>query len=187
MVWGAEKGLLRGIILCFTLLSLGVFMGIWFSEMVLKSAEMPSSLSPFSSFSSLSSLSLDNLGRSAEVVSPFDHVSDDKIKVYSDKVIIELDDPSWASFTDTNSMDPVLDSGANSIEIKPTSESDIKVGDIISFKTAYSSGIIIHRVAEIGYDENGIFYLTKGDNNPTVDPGKRRFEDVVGIVVGVIY
>ncbi|MCX6707645.1 MAG: signal peptidase I, partial [Candidatus Woesearchaeota archaeon] len=120
-------------------------------------------------------------------VSPYDHVPEDNIKVYSDKVVIALSDPSWASFTDTNSMDPVLDTGANSIEIKPANPKDVHVGDIISFKTVYSSGIVIHRVSEIGEDETGTFYLTKGDNNPTADPGKRRFEDIVGIVVGVIY
>lgn len=190
MVWGAEKSRLKGIMLCFTLLSLGIAIGIFLSGIGLKPTEMPSSLSSLSSLkslSSLSSLSLDSISRSAEVTSPSDHVTEDRIKVYSDKVVIELDDPSWASFTDTNSMDPVLDSGANSIEIKPSNPDDVRVGDIISFRTVYSSGIVIHRVAEVGEDENGAFYITKGDNNPAADPGKRRFEDIAGVVVGVIY
>lgn len=44
----------------------------------------------------------------------------------------------------------------------------------------------MHRVVEIGEDEQGWFAITKGDNNEEVDPGKRRFQDIKRITVGVI-
>jgi hypothetical protein len=122
---------------------------------------------------------------SAEITSPWDHISEKQIRVYDDRVVLDVDDPIWSSFTDTNSMDPLLDAGANGIEIKPQFEDDIHVGDVISYKT--ENGIIVHRVIEISYDEEGIYYVVKGDNNPTADKDKVRFADVQGILIAVVY
>lgn len=122
---------------------------------------------------------------SSEIMSPNDHISEEQIKVYDDRVVLDVDDPVWSSFTDTNSMDPLLDAGANGIEIKPQSPNDIHVGDVISYKSG--NGVVIHRVIEIGSDEEGIFYVVKGDNNPIPDKEKVRFEDVQGILVAVVY
>ncbi|MFO8016043.1 MAG: signal peptidase I [Candidatus Woesearchaeota archaeon] len=127
------------------------------------------------------------LGFSPELASPSDHIPEKSIHVLDDKVILDVQDARWASFTDTNSMDPFIDKGANSIEIEPESEDDISVGDVISFTTEYDRGIIIHRVISKGKDDKGTYYITKGDNSPSRDPGKRRIEDVKGVVVGVIY
>jgi len=123
---------------------------------------------------------------SAEIMSPQDHISEDQIKVYDDRVILEIDDPIWSSFTDSNSMDPLLDIGANGIEIKPDSEDDIHIGDVISYHSI-NGGIVIHRVIEINRDEEGIYYVVKGDNNPITDNEKIRFKDIQGILVAVVY
>ncbi len=120
-----------------------------------------------------------------EVSSPNDWVKESQISVYSDRIILNIKDATWASFTDTNSMDPVLDAGANALEILPKSANDINVGDIISYQS--SQGVIIHRVIEKGSDKEGIYYIVKGDNNSAQDPGKVRFKDVKGVVVAVIY
>lgn len=127
------------------------------------------------------------LGVSPELSSPSDHIPEESIHVLQDKVVLDIKDAQWASFTDTNSMDPFIDTGANSIEIKPKSRDEIRMGDVISFKADFDDGIIIHRVVGIGKDEQGAYYITKGDNNPLADPGKVRFEDINGIVVGVVY
>lgn len=122
-----------------------------------------------------------------DVSSPADHLSESEIEVYSDRVILNIKNPQWARFTDTNSMDPVIDQGANAIEVIPQSPDDISVGDIISYENAISAGTIIHRVREIGYDDKGWFAITKGDNNPSPDPLKVRFEDVRRLVVAIVY
>ncbi len=122
---------------------------------------------------------------SAEIMSPNDHITEEQIRVYDDRVILDVDDPVWSSFTDTNSMDPLLDSGANGIEIKPQSEADIHIGDVISYKSG--KGVVIHRVIGIEKDEEGIYYIVKGDNNPIADKDKVRFSDVQGILVAVVY
>ncbi|MBU1111616.1 MAG: signal peptidase I [Nanoarchaeota archaeon] len=126
-----------------------------------------------------------NFWGGAEIASPSDWVSEDQIKVYDDTVILQLTGATWAKFTDTNSMDPFLDDGANAIEIMPDSAEDIQVGDIISYQT--DSGIIIHRVIEVGEDNDGIYYTVQGDNNSFADPVKVRYSDVVGVLVAIIY
>ncbi len=119
--------------------------------------------------------------------SPGDWIKEDQIKVYDNQIIIDLKDAEWASFTDTNSMDPVLDEKANAIEIIPKSADDIHVGDIISYKSDYADGTIIHRVIKIDSDEEGWYCIVKGDNNQSPDPGKIRFNQIKRILVAIIY
>ncbi|MBN1502501.1 hypothetical protein JW930_03075 [Candidatus Woesearchaeota archaeon] len=122
-----------------------------------------------------------------EKPSPYNWISEGDIHVYKDKVVIDISNAEWATFTDTNSMDPVLDFGANAIEIIPNSPQDIHVGDIVSYELSDSHGTIIHRVIETGFDEEGWYMRTRGDNNPRPDPSKIRFEQVRRIVVALIY
>lgn len=122
-----------------------------------------------------------------EKPSPFDWIKQDQITVYSDRVIIRLDNPEWAMYTDTNSMDPVIDSDSNTIQLIPSSEKNIHVGDIVAYESKYKPGIITHRVVEIGSDALGWYAKLKGDNNDSPDPGKIRFEQIRRVVVAVIY
>jgi len=124
---------------------------------------------------------------SPEINSPHDWVGQDNIHVYNDRVVIDIQDPDWATFTDTNSMDPIFDEVANTIEIKPQSPADIHVGDIIAYESALFDSIIIHRVVEINEDDEGWYARFKGDNNQYTDPEKVRFDQIKGIVVAIIY
>ncbi len=126
-----------------------------------------------------------SLERGIELASPGDWIKEDQIKVFSDQVILDLSGASWAKFTDTNSMDPFIDEGANAIEVKPQNPADISVGDVISY---YSGDrIIVHRVVEVSIDNSGYYYIVKGDNNRLKDNTKVRFEEIYGVVVAVIY
>ncbi len=84
-------------------------------------------------------------------------------------------------------MEPVIFKGANALEITPKSEDDIKVGDIVSYKSEYAEGNIIHRVVYKGQDEKGIYFVMKGDNLPTSDPGRVRFSQMQRVVIGLVY
>jgi len=126
-------------------------------------------------------------GLPKEKASPSNIISEDDIHVYSNKIVIEVDDPEWAKFTDTNSMDPVFDEGANALQIVPDTPEVISEGDIISFTIENEKGVIIHRVVEIGEDEEGWYAITKGDNNNYTDPGKVRFENIKKLLIGIIY
>lgn len=118
---------------------------------------------------------------------PADRITEDQIKVYDDKVVIEIQHAKWAGFTDTNSMDPLLDEDSNAIQIIPQSEDEIQIGDIISYESEYLGGTLIHRVIYIGEDENGKYFIAKGDNNPDPDPEKIRFSQIKRVLVGIIY
>ncbi|MEM4230476.1 MAG: signal peptidase I [Candidatus Pacearchaeota archaeon] len=124
------------------------------------------------------------LFHSASISIPTDRINESDIEIYPDKIVIKIENPSISEYADTNSMLPIIDKGANGIRIQPKSEEDIKVGDIISFDSEY--GLIVHRVVEIGEDEEGKYFITKGDNNLFSD-GKVRFEQVKYITVGIIY
>ena len=123
----------------------------------------------------------------SEVASPGNRVPEDQIIVTNDKVVLNIKDAEWASFTPTHSMDPVLDAGDHAIEVIPQSENNIQVGDIVAYKSDYADGTIIHRVVFKGQDEKGTYFVLKGDNNPTNDPGKVRFSQIKRVVVAIIY
>ncbi len=126
------------------------------------------------------------LSRSSERISPYDWISQNSIHVFNNQVILDINNPEWASFTDTNSMDPVIDDTAHAIEIVPKTSDDIHLGDIVSYK-ADSGDVIIHRVIGKGEDDQGPFFIFKGDNNPARDPGKIRWEQIQRVVVAIIY
>jgi signal peptidase I len=125
--------------------------------------------------------------RTDEVASPSSWITEDQIGVYSQRVILDIEDPQWAVFTDTHSMEPVISSRSYAIEVVPKSADQINVGDIISYKSEYADGIIIHRVIDKQIDSEGTYFILKGDNNPTQDPGKIRFSQVQRVVVAIIY
>ena len=124
---------------------------------------------------------------SKEKNSPYDWIKLDQINVYENEVVIKIENPEWAIYTDTNSMDPLIDSTANAIEIIPKSEEDIHLGDIIAYEPELKEGIVTHRVIEISYDEEGWYTILKGDNNDKPDPGKVRFEQIKRVIVAIIY
>jgi hypothetical protein len=127
-------------------------------------------------------------------LSPSDTIKESQIKLYEDlekkENFLELRLPQgavWTEYTATKSMDPVFDKGANGIEIPVTSESQLKEGDIVSYKSSWNETLIVHRIIKIGEDEKGKYYTLKGDNNETADPGKIRIGDIKYKLVAIIY
>lgn len=120
--------------------------------------------------------------------SPQNHVNEDQILVYEDRVVLDVPNVKWASIADTNSMDPFFDSDANALQIIPRDPSDIAIGDIVSYSPQGSPAKhVIHRVVYIGEDEDGLYFILKGDNNKVSDPGKVRFEQIDRVLIGIIY
>ena len=156
-----------------TIFVLAVFGLGWISSSMYAVAANMNALQPFGGQSVLST--------------PSDRVSEDEIHVYSDKVVLDLKDASWASFTPTHSMEPLISENAHGIEVKPASPSELKAGDVISYNSDFTTGLVIHRIIETGFDEQGWYAIVKGDNNAEQDPGKVRFDKVNGVLVGIIY
>lgn len=122
-----------------------------------------------------------------EKSSPQNRILEDQIIVRDGRVIINLDGATWSSYADTNSMDPILDSEANGIELPVQSPEELHAGDIISFADPYGRGLVVHRIIAIGEDDQGWFARTRGDNNITNDPYKIRFDQIHGVLVGILY
>ncbi|MBW2970460.1 signal peptidase I [Candidatus Woesearchaeota archaeon] len=118
--------------------------------------------------------------------SPGDWIKESQIEMRPDGVFIRLNNPQWAILADTNSMDPVFDAEAHLIQTIPVSPEQIRVGDIVSYNSPMGF-TIVHRVIEIGYDEEGWYAILKGDNNPTSDPWKVRWNMVTRVTDIIIY
>lgn len=121
------------------------------------------------------------------LLSPSDSISESQILVYDNQVIIRIPNAQWASYLDTNSMNPVLNSDSNGIEIVPKSINEIHVGDIIAYETKWNNIPVVHRVVDIKEDELGTFFVLKGDNNEKPDPVKVRFDQIRYKLVAIIY
>jgi len=159
--------------LLLTIFVLAVFGLGWVSSSMYAVAETANSQKP--------------LGGESTLSTPINRVSEDKIHVYDDKIVLDVKNASWASFTPTHSMEPLISDKSHGLEVKPKSPAEIKVGDVISYSSDFTTGLVIHRVVSTGFDENGWYAVLKGDNNSEQDPGKVRFEQVNGVLIGIIY
>ena len=176
---------LRNVLLFVLIFSLGVISASLIYELGKITSEQPLNVITNPVNTVTNTFDVVNSGRSVEKNSPADHIKENQIKVYGDRIELDVKNAIWSKFTDTNSMDPFLDDGSNGIEIIPSNESQIKIGDIISYES--NDGVIVHRVIAIGNDEEGKHFIVKGDNNPVQDPNKVRFSQIKGILVGIIY
>lgn len=116
-----------------------------------------------------------------EQLSPADHLNLTDFEWTQEKFCFYENDTRITAVIGSNSMDPVLDEYTNTIQIAPKSIDDVHVGDIVSYQTP--KGPYIHRVIEIR--NNSI--RAKGDNNLVPDPGLIPFENILGVVVAIIY
>jgi len=117
-------------------------------------------------------------------ISPSDSVAEENILLYKDRIILLIPGASISNYAPTGSMRPLLDEGSNGIRIVPNSEDEIKIGDIISYQAG--NNLIVHRVIKKGFDEEGIYFITKGDNNSFEDE-KIRFSDIKYKTIGILW
>lgn len=62
---------------------------------------------------------------------------------------------------------------------KECDTSNLKVGDIISFKS--DEIVVTHRISNINYEDGRRHFITKGDNNDAEDAGYVKEENVEGL------
>ncbi len=170
------------------MLAIAVFVLGWLSNALFTSLATANA-EPVSGAELATGASTANSGVPREKPSPADRLKLENVHVTDSMVVIDgVSGRSFetAIFTDTNSMDPLIDDGTQAIQIVPLSAADISVGDIISYDSG-AYGIIIHRVVSIGNDSQGWYAIVKGDNNTSSDPVKVRFSMVRRVLVGVLY
>lgn len=161
------EGKLTNVILFFAIFAIGFFVALALNSYFSNSLEHPFSYSI-----------------SSDVKSPSDSIKENQILIYNDKIVVNIEDASLSAYAPTGSMLPVLDEGANGIIVTPKSEDEISVGDIVTYKK--DSMLIVHRVAEKGTDNEGVYFITQGDNNNYAD-GKIRFSDIKYKTIGILY
>jgi len=130
------------------------------------------------------------------VSAPNDWVSEKDIIIFDDMIVLRVENATLSSYAGTGSMKPVFDKGANGIRVVPGSADEIDVGDIVSYKFGpqldslwHQTGqgmLVVHRVVDKGIDDEGVYFVMKGDNNLIADE-RVRFEDVEYVTVGVIW
>ena len=95
--------------------------------------------------------------------------------------IDKFDTPSFyiykAYLISTESMEPEIKKG-DVIIIKKVDEEQLRVNDIITFKT--DEEVITHRIVQINDDGMEKTYVTKGDNNNVEDPEVLTYEEIEG-------
>ena len=115
---------------------------------------------------------------------PSNWISEKDIRVFPDKIVINIENAGISKYADTGSMLPTLGENANGIRVKPKSAEQINIGDIVTYERA--GDLIIHRVVAKGNDVKGDYFILKGDNNSEND-GKIYFEEIKYVTVGLIY
>ena len=92
--------------------------------------------------------------------------------------------------TDTNSMDPWIDSGHKAVMVPfqsfaPLRKEDLQVGDIILFDRALDGAKnVLHRIISI--QDDGKMIVTRGDNTAVHD-GQIVMDDIHYVCIGVVY
>jgi hypothetical protein len=113
---------------------------------------------------------------------PMMKVNERDIHVYDDHYCVDVGrEIKYATYADTESMEPTFGYLNHGIEIVPKSINEIHVGDIISY---YKDGeLLVHRVKSI----DGDTIIVRGDNAPSISLDTIKFKDVNGVLISIIY
>lgn len=140
-----------------------------------------------------------------EKVAPSDIVPETSIAVIGSTVVIDYAKTnipftkppliSTPGLLDSDSMLAVFDFGHNNIMLRGADAKNqkimvnfIKAGDIIIYTHPYMIGgyPVIHRVVEVGLDNEGRWFTLKGDHNDQADPVKIRDKHILTLYAGTI-
>ena len=88
--------------------------------------------------------------------------------------------------TKGGSMVPTIGEGHLQVTVEVDPE-EIQVGDKLVVRESLRGRIVGHRVVEISYDDKGWYALTQGDANFGRDMWRVRAEDLLGVVVAILY
>jgi tetrahydromethanopterin S-methyltransferase subunit A len=151
-------------------LVLGFLLGILFTSQLIDSS---------------SNLEIPFTENSKDLMSPTNRIKENQIHVYDKRIVLDVE-AEWAKIANTKSMDPILDENSFVLQIIPKHENEIKLGDIVTYISP--DGLrVIHRVIGIEFDDEGKYFILKGDNNKEPDPFKVRFDMIDRILFGILY
>lgn len=85
----------------------------------------------------------------------------------------------------SGSMEPIIKI-RDAVIIKRVKEDNIKIGDVVTYRSmdeAFYGILITHRIVNIEERDGRKVYITKGDNNETIDRSPVEFYQIQGKVV----
>lgn len=115
-----------------------------------------------------------------------DRIQRSDIVATKEKVVI-LGDYSLAEYKNTDSMLPLLDYGSTGIQLKVFENTELYVGDVVSYRIGEKEELVVHRITGGGVDDEGVYYVLKGDNVGRPDTEKVRKEQIEKVLVGVLW
>jgi len=117
--------------------------------------------------------------KSPETISPL------MFNLTEDYLTINLDNITFFNITSGVSMFPAIHH--NSILLyRLLGNNSIYIGDVIRYK--YKKDVFVHhRVIDVREDNEGIYYITKGDNIPNNDIIRVRRENITHKLIGILY
>jgi len=125
------------------------------------------------------------LVKNYEKKAPYDFIKENEIFYKNGQLILNITHPVLSRYNSSGSMMPVLSENSTGIGIRPLSEKEVHIGDIVSFWK--NGGLITHRVVDKGYDDKGVYFITEGDNSDFADKFKVRFSEIDSVLVAIIY
>ena len=84
----------------------------------------------------------------------------------------------------SGSMEPII-KVKDAVVVRRCEEADIKIGDVVTYRSmdeAFYGILITHRVVNIEDSNGEKVYITKGDNNETIDRTPVKFSQILGKV-----
>ena len=125
------------------------------------------------------------LALSDEQVESVSQIPFESIKVYPSDVRINYPGLRYARVK-SNSMAPLITDTSTVLERAPSSQDDIHVGDVISFYEPSVDDVVLHLVTRIEKTQGKNTYRTKGLANENEDAWLVPYDNVKGILVGIV-
>ena len=112
-------------------------------------------------------------------------ISPNTFNLTEDSLTINFNNITFFNITGGSSMLPAIHNNSTQLYII-LGNNLLYIGDIVRFK--YKEDIFMHhRIIDIRNDEEGIYYITRGDNNPLNDVIKIRKENITHKLIGILY
>ena len=112
-------------------------------------------------------------------------ISPNTFNLTEDSLTINFNNITFFNITKGISMLPAIHDNSTQLYIILGNNS-LYMGDVVRFKYEEYS-YMHHRIIDIRNDEEGIYYITRGDNNLLNDDLRVRRENITHKLIGILY
>lgn len=119
-------------------------------------------------------------------LAPFPRIPFNKIVWNDNMICVNISNLTLGTYTNTNSMIPVLDYGHYGVYYTPEFPQEVYEGDIVAFKLPNISYNVIHRISKIGYDQEDWYAIVRGDRFPS-RKDKIRWHQIEKVLIAILY